>query len=413
MTGEKAYEKMAADPAGMVARVAEAAGATNPISVSTVEGEEAEMAIVGMVLMPEEFATVLYADPFSTEKMCKKGILQRMQASWTNQPPASARWLKPEEFFIASFRGVGSIWRRMNVYDPNSLRADRRFRLKIAATRSLGSSDYLKLQDGVGPFFAFNIADCTEGQGGSAYSTQCNTTTMVAGRSKATLPDARWVLCNATSDPDAGFESQWTITPQSAVANNCVISLLAWRAGEPIAVDSLVFATGATAAQTIQLTGDNGMPDYYSFRYFCDDANDGNFAGLKGFKFDWVDFCAGLCQIPVDTAYTNCTQLGKMTTIAASVRFTEIAAPLNVEGNSTVACMREPSTWMQKYWVGGSGTGSVFTVVNNYRDAYQGPLLDGGYGYHMPFRKTQFEMDECMEIDYDNNIIKDIWCVVR
>lgn len=409
MTGSSAYNRMAADPMGMAANVAEASTAPQPISVSSVEGEEAEMAIVGMILMPEEFSTVLYADPFSTEKMCKKGILQRQQASWTNQPPASARWLKPEEFFIASFRGIGSIWRRMLVYDPNSLRADRRFRLKHTTTRAVTSGDFLKLQDGGGPFFDFNIADCTDGAGGSAYSTQCNTTTMVCGRSKDTMNDARWFLTNATQDPDAGFETTLTITPQSAIVNNCIISAIGWRGGEPVEVDTVVFAVGATAAQTIQLTGDNGQPDYMTFRYFCDDANDGNFAGLKGFRFDYVDFCAGLCQVPVDTAYANITQLGKMTTIAASVRLTEIAAPLNVEGNSTVACTRDPATWYRQYLVGGSGTGSVFTVVNNYRDAYQGPLLEGGYGYHMPFRKTQFEMDDCMEIDYQNNIIKDLW----
>lgn len=69
--------------------------------------EEAQvMSVVGMILYPEEFDTVLYAAPSTQDKMCKRGISQRYPAPWTNQPPASARWLKAEEYFAASFRQV-------------------------------------------------------------------------------------------------------------------------------------------------------------------------------------------------------------------------------------------------------------------------------------------------------------------
>lgn len=167
-------------------------------------------------------------------------------------------------------------------YNTNQLRSDIRYRLKHTTNRNTDpvdtGGDFLKLQDG-GPYFAYNIGDCRDTFGGSQGGTDWFTATMVAGRSRETMNDARWVLCNATADPDTGYESEWTVTPQSAIANDCAIQLLRWNEEEPVEVDTLIFATGATAAQTIQLTGANGIPDFYTWRYQCDDADDGNFAG--------------------------------------------------------------------------------------------------------------------------------------
>jgi hypothetical protein len=174
-----------------------------------------------------------------------------------------------------------------------------------------------------------------------------------------------------------------------------------------------VFLTGDTAAEVIQLTGINGYPDFYTFRYACSDSDDGNFTGLKGFRFDFVSYCAGLMLFPVEQAYENINQLGKITVVAASVRFTEMAAPLNIQGEAAVAVTRDPGTWWQMYRDGGSSSGSVFTRVNNYRDPYMGPLMKGLYSYHMPFRKTQFELDEILELDYGSGIVNDVWYVER
>ncbi len=45
--------------------------------------EEAQVfSVVGMILYPEEFDTVLYAAPSTQDKMCKRGISQRYERNW-------------------------------------------------------------------------------------------------------------------------------------------------------------------------------------------------------------------------------------------------------------------------------------------------------------------------------------------
>ncbi len=299
-------------------------------------------------------------------------------------------------------------------YNTNYLRSDIRFRLKHTTTRNTDpgdtSGDYLKLQDG-GPYFYFNIADCRDTFGGSQGAVDWFTATMVAGRSRETMCDARWVLCNATADPDTGYESEWTVTPNplAPVANDCIIQLLRWNEEEPVEVDTLVFTAGATAAQSITLTGALGIPDYYTWRYQCDDADDGNFTGVAGFKFDYVSFCAGLTQYPVEESVENFQQLGPITVVAASARFTEMAAPLNIEGEAAACMTRDAGTWMQIYKTGGSASGSAFTKVNNSRDPYVGPIKDGLYAWHTLFKQTTIELKPSLEIDYVGGTLRDIW----
>ena len=52
---------------------------------------------------------------------------------------------------------------------------------------------------------------------------------------------------------------------------------------------------------------------------------------------------------------------------------------------------------------------SSHSDVFRYRDRYLGKLYNGGYAWHMPFRKDQFELEECCVLDYERNIIKDVW----
>jgi len=58
---------------------------------------------------------------------------------------------------------------------------------------------------------------------------------------------------------------------------------------------------------------------------------------------------------------------------------------------------------------GGSNAGSVFQVVVNYRDAYLGKLLNGAYGWHLPFKVHQFELEDCVTPDYNSSGILDVW----
>lgn len=194
--------------------------------------EEQVITVVGMVLYPEDFDTVLYTDLMSTDKMARRGISQRYPAPWTNQPPSDDRWLKAEEYFTVSFRQV---FRRLMSYNPNQLRSPIRYRLKHSTMRLTASADYLKL-DGDGVYFNYNIADCRDTFGGSVGAKAWFTSQMVCGKSLEQMTNARWVWCNNSFDPSTGYESAWTILPESAIANDCVIQLVRWNGGEPVEV---------------------------------------------------------------------------------------------------------------------------------------------------------------------------------
>lgn len=387
-----------------------------------------EYKAIGLVMMPEEFPTLLYADSFASEKMCKKGILQSQQATWATAAEADTRWLRPDEYvslldvyitnvfpryFFTSHRGNGSIWRRMHCYQVNPNKDAVRFRLKHSKNRTdpSGPADFLKLQAG-GQYFDFNIADCDPNSGGSALAKAWNSSTMVCGRSKDSNSDARWVLINAVEAAEAGKETSVTITPAIAIVADCTITAIAWNGGEPKNVGIFAFAVGDTAEKTLQLEGPIGKPDFYTFKYEGADTDTANnFDGLGGFQIDVESFCSGLTQTPVDSAYQNIFQLGRITIIAASCRITCMAGPLVIQGESCVTQTRDPQVWFNWYTAGGNGTGSILDLMASYRDRYLGQAKNGGYAWHMPFRKTQFELEQCCELDYDKNIIKDVWCV--
>lgn len=91
---------------GAIKRIADPLVLTRNAQLGAMDEDAQVMSVVGMVLYAEEFDTVLYAAPSTQDKMCKRGISQRYPAPWVNQPPASARWLKAEEYYAASFRQV-------------------------------------------------------------------------------------------------------------------------------------------------------------------------------------------------------------------------------------------------------------------------------------------------------------------
>lgn len=413
---EGQYDAIVANRAETLTAIQEAA----PLDIWDTGGEAAELRVLGLVVMPEEYSTLLYADPFSTDKLCKKGILQKEPAPWTNQPDVKLRYLSPEEYFFASFRGNGAWWKRTMRYFPNPAKQELRFRLKWAATRTTnspapapGNPDFLQIMPGQETFFKFNIADCAEDAGGSTFATECNTRTMVCGRSKDELNDHRWVWCNAVPDAEAADQSQWTVTysdTTNGVSTPCTIEAFRWNGGDPKSAGKFEFTVAGggppagTVSVSVKLTGATGIPDFYTFKYAVSAVTDTNFANGNGFRFDFVSKCSGLTLTPVENAYQNVFQLGKGTMIAGSCRFTDMAPPLGIQGECTVACLREPYAWYQMYT-----SRAPFARINNYRDSYTGKLLNGGYAYHLPFRSTQFEMQECVDLNYDAQVINDIW----
>lgn len=374
--------------------------------------------------MPEEFETLLYADSFVSEKMCRRGILQSVQATWMVAAAASLRWLKPDEWFGTSHRGNGALWRRAHIYKTNPNGDVLQFRLKHSSNRSLTSpaaTDYLKLQS-TGNGFDFNLGDCDPNAGGSALAKDWNSSTMVCGKS-LTNNNTRWFLLNAVPAPvDASKRSKITITynPSLALPGTCTVTLVGWRGGLCEDLQELTIAAAAAPVPpvTFTLIGTTlGRPDFFTITYAYtpntvagEPDEDTNFeAPGAGFAIDAFSYCAGLTQTPTDSAYPNIMQLGLQTTIAASMRLTNMAPPLQIQGESVVCQTRGRETWMNWYLTGGGGAGSPLDIAASYRDRFLGKLMNGGYAWHMPFKKDQFELEACCDLDYDRAIIRDVW----
>jgi hypothetical protein len=343
--------------------------------VWTWAGQEQEYRVLGLVLMPEEFPELLYADSFASDKTCCKSLLQSQSFNFVTPSPPETAWMKPDESIVISKRGNGAPWLRMLVNMKNPTQAKVGYRLKNSRNRSItlspSASDYLKLQAG-GRYFNYNLADCDPDSGGTQLAKNWNTATMVCGRSSQTNSDARWVLLNAVRAAPSGKVSNFTITyePTTALAKDCVVRVIAWNGDEPLIVGGGTFAAGAApvAAITINITGDNGVPDFYTFDYAVTDAGeDTNFDGLGGFMIEGASFCEGLAQVPTDSAFQNIFQLGKMTTIAASTRVTNMAPPLAIQGEAVFAHTRDKSLWWLWYLNGANGTGSVLDVASSYK----------------------------------------------
>lgn len=331
-------------------------------------GEEQEMAILGMLTMPEEFDPVPYSDQFSTERIYTKSIQQREQVSWQDQPEQKMNNVLATETFLASFRGVGSLWRRFLLHDPNKDSLENTMVLKDTENRA---SDQITLEDDDSGQLNFNIAEP-----GPGITYQPQGTTFVCGRTLSTkYANASWVWLDGVPNPTAGKGSKITVTFPAPAAAKCIFKVVRWNAGKYTDVPGgIPLNIGDTTAFVAIL-----QSDYYSIFYEPItplDVGD-NFA-TAGVTITITSFCSVLRHIQVREAYKNMSQLGPGCTRAASLRLTDMAAPLTIQGESTVACTRENGTWFTMYSQGKGGTGSIFKSVVNYREAYLGPLRLGG-----------------------------------
>ncbi|NJL70506.1 MAG: hypothetical protein HC888_02255 [Candidatus Competibacteraceae bacterium] len=64
---QRVYKRAAMDPMAL----------TRNAQLGSMDEDAQVMAVVGMILYPEEFDTVLYAAPSTQDKLCKRGISQR------------------------------------------------------------------------------------------------------------------------------------------------------------------------------------------------------------------------------------------------------------------------------------------------------------------------------------------------
>lgn len=323
------YDTMTADPETVVATAASYGSAAGP-PVTTEEGLAQEFKCMALVMMPEECPSLLYGDSFNSEKMAKRGIIQSQAAGWSGSADPQMRWLKADEFFAISKRGNGALFARFFTYYTNQTQGAVRYRLKHSSTRSITDnqpSDYVKLMPGSN-YFNYNIADCNAEAGGSALATSLNSSTKVCARTQDIETDARWTWVNCTADPLGGKDTVITAsyTPDLVLPDSCAIDLVRWDAGNPKIVGQFTFTAGNTGpTDTVDVAGDL-IPDFYTFVYVpAGTGADTNFdAPTAGFRFDFVEFCAGLAQVPVDSAYQNIFQLGKGTIIAGSMRLTNM-----------------------------------------------------------------------------------------
>lgn len=405
-------------------------GLSSPIiRHGTPEGDDATMRFLALVLMPEEWEPVLWADQWTTRRRNMINMTQRQEATFATQPQAEGMQLmSPDEFFSSSQRGVGSIFARSFTLNTNPNSEPVRFTLVWVTDRP--SDEDRATSDGYtlhpmnpqagGSAMAYNIADCN-GDGveppGSSYATTCNTRTMVCMKTETllNLPGARWFLFCATRSPASGKESKIFITPRGAnVTSNCAFFLYRFNTMKPVAVDILAFAAGAPVdvSGNFTLEGDMGVTDFYLITYGGDVDNfqtAGELDNAVGFEITCVSYCGQLCQIPVKDAFENISQLGKMECLAASERITNMSAPMEQQGETIVVTTTEPWTWFSYFQAQGGVSAPIFSLMANSADNWLGKAQTGGYACHLPFRATQFELGQCFIYNYKTLILQDIW----
>lgn len=373
--------------------------------------EEQEMQILGMITMPEEFEPVRYSDQFSAEKSCCKAMTQREQCSWQDVPDQNMTNLLLQETFIADFRGCGALWRRFVMHTPNKDLEQNTMYLADCETRS---SNVIYLDGGAGPAGSYqldyNIAVPADGITYKPHGEQ-----LVCGSSKKKYEGARFFSLDGVPNPTASKESKIVFTLTNAVgtptAATCdgvffVVRCDGFNYTTYAAID---IAKGATEVEI-----EVNSWDYYAVFYkdfFEDPATDTtNFPNdrSRGVVVEFTSFCSVLRQVPVKEAYKNFSQLGPGCVRAASLRLTDMAAPLEIQGECSVANTREPNTWMNMYQSAATAN-SVFKVVSQYRDNYLGPLRLGGYAFHMPHTMDDFNMKPFCTVDYDTGTLIDVW----
>lgn len=214
-----------------------------------------------------------------------------------------------------------------------------------------------------------------------------------------------------------GLASTIAVTFQSSgqIVNRCIFWIYAFQGGKcvggPGSTSPSIEFTAALSPPTNFATITNS--DYYAIFYQefpATAASYGNFApGSPGVTITFTSGCSVLRHIQVQDAYANISQLGPGCVRAASLRLTDMAAPLNIQGETAVANVRELRTWWDMYNAGQGGSGSPFKQVVNYRDAYLGPLRLGGYSFHLPSTMEQFASKPFSTFEPSNNSVIDVW----
>jgi hypothetical protein len=363
------------------------------------EGEEQEMAILASLTMPEDHDPVPYSDQFSTDRIFTKYIAQRQQLMWQDQPSnLNMTNLKPSETFVASFRGVGSLWRRFVYHDPNPQGLVNSMSLRDSETRD---NEELYLDDDDSGQLNFNIAIPL-----GDYKPHGDQ--LVCGRTLKKYANCSWVSIDGVPDPEVGKESKVTFTwPGSFTIQACSFEIRAWRGNRFTLVDTVTF-TEAQVSRS-ESSGNLSVTDYYSFFYVPGaDATADNFA-TAGIQVSFATHCSVLAHVQVDFAYVNMPQLGPGCVRAASLRLTDMAPPLSQQGQCAVAATRENATWWEMYSVGAGGEGSVFKSVTAYRDSYVGPLRFGGYSFHLPKDMDDYRRQPYCIVNYKTGAVIDVW----
>jgi hypothetical protein len=359
---------------------------------------------------------VPYADQFSTDRIFNKWRKQRQQCDWQSQPDdPNMNNLKPSEQFVASFRGVGSLWRRCLYNDANKDNLPCTYRLADSESRE---NTEIQTEVDNGGQMNFNIAVAV-----SDY--RPHTDQMVCGRTlKTKYANASWVWIDGVPNPATDLETTVNfVWPVGLVIHACVFEVLGWRGGKYTKDDTnpkIVTFDQAQVARSNSTPCVITVSDYYTIFYKTVPATteggaaipDNNFAA-NGVSISFTSFCSVLVHVPVQAAYLNAAQYGPGCVRAASVRMTDMAAPLNIEGEVSVSATRENGTWWEMFAVGAGGQGSVFKTNTAYREAYLGPLRLGGYAFHLPKDMDDYRRQPYLVINYNTGAIIDVLHVVR
>jgi hypothetical protein len=124
-----------------------------------------------------------------------------------------------------------------------------------------------------------------------------------------------------------------------------------------------------------------------------------------------AETCGMFTHIPVKQYWNNALDVPQARVNAASVLWSDVAAPLNIEGTVAIAALARGQTW-QDFLQQGSVAGGPFNAIagGNFDQGTMGTwdMIKGAYSFSKPVTEKRWELKKIVDSDYTLQLIYDI-----
>lgn len=388
------------------------------IASADMQAEMIERAqILQAIVTPEEAIDagieIRYKDEFQTAKTAAVGIVEERKCDWVAQPyfaaptggatPTGNQQLGPSDMFIATFNDQP--WCMMTVYDPNAAVAQ--WQYQWTHPNSAGTlTNQLKIQ-GMQSTLLHSVALSTQISPGG-YSPHGNQ--LFCQRDQN---DVRYQWCDGTVTPfnQAGAYNRSTIVVTVSVDPGATlaayIELFRYNNGYPI-------TAGSPGPQQIT----NGLQTYTFYVTKSDYYTVAIYGALNATLLNtsvyWTvtqtGTCSVLCHVPMKNIWIHREQLSRNgRVLALSCRMTDVSAYQWLQGEVALAKCLDGAAWYPMFEQGLQGGTACFDAVAAYQDVITGTLPEGGYMYHKPNKKPDFDWRSFVVLNPLDGTFQDVW----